>query len=188
MSFDWKGIVRTVAPTIGAALGTPMTGAAVKFLADKFLGDPEADEATLADAIASASPEALQTMKAMDQEFKKYMAQLGVDVFKLETADVQNARETNKENKGVYRLGVMILITFALIMGAVLWCAWALLSKGELSIDPGVAAAVFGLVGTVVGYVAANAQQVVTFFFGSSFGSKSKTDAMSDAIRSIGRR
>jgi hypothetical protein len=46
-------------------------------------------------------------------------------------------------------------------------------------------AAVFGFLGTVVGYVAANAQQVVSYFFGSSRGSQDKSAAMAEAIKSL---
>jgi hypothetical protein len=49
-------------------------------------------------------------------------------------------------------------------------------------------AIVSALIGTVVGYVAANAQQVVGYFFGSSKGSADKTDALAAAVRGVGQR
>jgi len=49
--------------------------------------------------------------------------------------------------------------------------------------DVSVVAAVSGLVGAVVGYVAANAQTVVNFIYGGSLGSEKKTDAMSAAVQ-----
>ena len=51
--------------------------------------------------------------------------------------------------------------------------------------DVSVVAAIAGMVGSVVGYIAANAQQVVGYFFGSSAGSSSKTDAMGDAVSKL---
>ncbi|TCG03738.1 hypothetical protein BZM27_46190 [Paraburkholderia steynii] len=41
---------------------------------------------------------------------------------------------------------------------------------------------VAGFVGTVIGYVSANAQQVVGFLYGSIKGSEQKTDAMAAAF------
>ena len=42
------------------------------------------------------------------------------------------------------------------------------------------------LIGTIIGYLAGNAQQVVSFCFGSSRGSKAKTDAMTKAFSDVG--
>jgi hypothetical protein len=39
---NWKELVRQVAPTLSAALGGPLTGTAVRFIADKCLGKPDA--------------------------------------------------------------------------------------------------------------------------------------------------
>ena len=67
-------------------------------------------------------------------------------------------------------------------MCAALFGSYALLT-GNLSIkDASVVGMVSGFVGTIIGYAAANAQQVVGFFFGSSAGSSKKTDALSDAF------
>ena len=49
-------------------------------------------------------------------------------------------------------------------------------------------AIVSALIGTVVGYVAANVQQVMGYFFGSSKGSADKTDALVAAVRGVGQR
>ena len=54
--------------------------------------------------------------------------------------------------------------------------------------DVAIVATVAGLVGTVVGYVAANAQQVVSYFFGSSRGSADKTAAMATTISRLGTK
>lgn len=66
-------------------------------------------------------------------------------------------------------------------MCAALFGSYALLT-GNLPInDASVVGMVSGFVGTIIGYAAANAQQVVGFF-GSSAGSSKKTDALSDAF------
>jgi len=42
MSTTWKGIVGTVAPALATALGGPLAGVAVRAIAEKVLGKPEA--------------------------------------------------------------------------------------------------------------------------------------------------
>jgi hypothetical protein len=37
--FDWKELVKGVAPVIGGAFGGPFGGVAVKFMADALLGE-----------------------------------------------------------------------------------------------------------------------------------------------------
>ena len=100
-------------------------------------------------------------------------------------ADVQNARQTMGKDAGVFWLGIAILLTFTSVMSAVLWGSFQLLTGGITIKDVAVVAAVSGLIGSVVGYTAANAQQVVGYFFGSSQGSKAKTDALAAAITNV---
>jgi hypothetical protein len=84
----------------------------------------------------------------------------------------------------VFVLGCVILTTFAVIMGAALYGSYALLT-GKFPIEnAAVVGMVAGFVGTVIGYLSANAQQVVSFFFGSSRGSETKTDAIASAFSS----
>jgi hypothetical protein len=64
--------------------------------------------------------------------------------------------------------------TFAVVMGAALYGFYVLLT-GKLPVEnAAVVGMVAGFVGIVIGYVSANAQQVVSFFFGNSKGSETK--------------
>ena len=80
---------------------------------------------------------------------------------------------------------IAILIMFALTMFASLYGAYQLLIGGLKLADASIVAAVSGFIGSIVGYVAANAQQVVSYFYGSSAGSKQKTDALADSVKNI---
>jgi hypothetical protein len=87
-----KSLIGAVAPTIGTALGGPMGNAAMSMLADK-LGVPN-NKSAVEKAVAQASPEQLAEIKKAELAFEKQMKELEVDVFKLETEDIQNARKT----------------------------------------------------------------------------------------------
>ena len=85
-----KNVVGAVAPTLGSALGGPMGGMAANMISE-VLGcknEPKAIEK----ALETATPEQMLALKKAEQEFEVKMKELDVDVFKLETEDIQDAR------------------------------------------------------------------------------------------------
>jgi hypothetical protein len=125
---DWKSIVKTIAPVLGTALGGPMAGAATKFIADKFLGNPNASEDEIANAIASSSPDQLLKLKELDNDFTLEMKRLDVDVYKLELQDKDSARKREMEVKD----WTPAILAYSLSMGFFL-IVWKLLSDGSIS-------------------------------------------------------
>jgi hypothetical protein len=160
-----KGLVGMVAPTIGTALGGPLGGVAMKFLADKFT---DGDTGEVEDYLLSANPEQLANLKQANLEFEKHMADLGVRLEELEVQDRQGARDLAKEKgikvqaglSGLYTVGYFATLS-AFILG------WA-----------SVSAEMHGMVQTLIGALGAAQLQILNFWFGSSRGSKDKTDAM----------
>jgi hypothetical protein len=86
----------------------------------------------------------------------------------------------------VFWLGIAVLVTFLLDMIATFALIYAILTGGITIKDVGIIAAVFGILGTLNGYVAANAQQVISYYFGSSRGSTEKSREMADAVKALG--
>ncbi len=196
MSFDWQGVVRALAPTLGAALGGPMAGAAAKTVADAVLGREAKSDDEIGQALGQGlTPEAVVALRTADQNFKLKLEEVGLSVQNINAqleqayiADTKDARQVHHGDVAVFRLGIAVLAIFALTMAAVLGGIFHMLGGGMKLADAGIIAAVFGLLGSVVGYVAANAQQVVAYFFGSSKGSKDKTDALAAAITQASKR
>lgn len=198
MAFDWKKFVGGIAPTLGTALGGPLAGMAVKVIAEQVLGKPEATEDEVATALASGqlTGEQIVALRGADKAFEIRMKELDIDVMKVNQstelayiADTDNARKTFGQNENVFVLGVCIIIGFAVLMGLTLIGCF-LLMTGYFTFDPQIAVFCSGLIGTVVGYVAANAQQVVSYFFGSSKGSKDNGErigaALTESIKQAG--
>ena len=98
MGADWKGILGGIAPAIATALGGPAAGGAVKFLAQKFLGKPDATEAEVAEAIVGATPEQIEALKKLDQDFVLALADKAVALEQNEAADRANARDLQKSH------------------------------------------------------------------------------------------
>jgi hypothetical protein len=142
MAFDWKSLVKNVAPTIGTALGGPLGGLAVKFVGDA-LGLSEATEEAIAKALPGATAEQLAAIKQADQAFATKMKELDIDLEKVHAGDRASARQmavidhwtprilTTLNQIGVYAILAMLIFkgipkdmagseAFLLIVGAIL--------------------------------------------------------------------
>jgi hypothetical protein len=71
-----SSILSTVAPMIATALGGPLAGAAVSFLASKLGVDPAIVEQT----VAGMTPAQLVQMKELDNQFNLEMAKVGISL------------------------------------------------------------------------------------------------------------
>jgi uncharacterized membrane protein len=187
---NWKQIVSTIAPTLGTLLAGPMAGTAISALSNIFLGTDNGTEQELAKAITTGlTHEKIVEMQQLDLVHKEAMAKIGLDYAKLnqetEIAYISDTADARKyKDDKVFWLGVIILVMFALTMGFSLFGAYQILSGGITIKDVAVVAAVSGFIGSIIGYVSANAQQVVGYFYGSSAGSAQKTKEMSASFKS----
>lgn len=163
MAFNWKSLVGSVAPTIATALGGPFAGMATKAIASAVLGDENATEKDIALALSGATPEMMLKVKEANLSFESKMAELGVDLEKIAAEDRASARDMQKSNKSRI-VPLLASLTVAGFFGIV---AWVL--SGKVSLES-------TLLGFVLGQVSAKAEQVYNFYFGSSAGSKEKTE------------
>ena len=173
MAFDWKALVKSIAPSIGTALGGPLGGIAGLALT-KALGlseDSAKDEGSLAAAIQGASPDQLLALKKADQDFAVQMQKLGFEnVEALEAiaaGDRANARdrEIKTQDWTPKVLGIAITLGFFGLLGFLLWKSPPDGSRDILNI-------MLGSLGSAwIG--------VVSYYFGSSAGSARKTELMS---------
>ena len=86
-----KNVVGNLAPTLGSALGGPMGGMAGNLVAEVLGCDPEPKK--IEQAIQNATPEQLMELKKAEKDFEIKMKELDVDIFAMETADIQDARK-----------------------------------------------------------------------------------------------
>lgn len=96
MGFDWKGIIKTVAPALATALGGPLAGMATTAVSQALLGKPDATETEIATAVTGATPEMLAKVRAADQQFVEDMKKLDIDLEKIAAEDRNSAREREK--------------------------------------------------------------------------------------------
>lgn len=167
----WKEIVKTVAPALGTALGGPLAGAAVGSLAKVLLGDEKAGEDAVAAAVIGANPDQLLAIKKADQDFALKMEEAGIKLEEVHAKDRQSAREREAKTGDNWTPRILA----GVIVGGFLATVYMVLSGYVDGLkDPMIA----GMVGTLIGYVSAKADQVVSYYFGSSAGSSEKTRLM----------
>jgi len=155
-----------VAPTIATALGGPLAGVAVKTLSNALFGHEDATEAQISDAMASATPDQLAAIKKIDADFKVQMKSLDIDLERIAAGDRDSARQMQRDTKDSTPKILAYFITFG-FFGALVWIL------------------VFGIPKTgtevilmMLGSLSTSWTGVVQFYYGSSAGSKAKTDAL----------
>lgn len=163
----WKDTLGVIAPTIATALGGPLAGAATKFLAGHLLGDENASSEDVESAILGASPEQLVKIKELDNAFKLEMKSLDIDVAKLSVDNTKSAREMAKIN-----MWPQIVLSALFVIGY--FSILISLGFGFFTLD---SAAKDTLI-LLLGIMTREMPTIMQFWFGSSFGSKSKTEKM----------
>jgi len=102
-------------------------------------------------------------------------------------SDTEDKRNGRKDDQHVLVLGVVVLAVWALLSALTLLGLYHMLVGGIKITDAGIVATVFTVLGTMVGYISNSAQQVLSYYFGSSRGSQQKTTAMAEAISNNSR-
>ena len=165
-------LVKTVAPSIATAVGGPLAGMATKMISEALLGKPDGTEDELLQAAKNATPEQLLALKKAEQDFAIKMRELDIDLERISNEDRNSARNREIKTKDM---------TPRLLAGAVTFGFFGVLSWmiiNGLPINGGEALLVMlGTLGTAWG-------AIVSYYFGSSAGSREKTDQLNHVLKS----
>jgi hypothetical protein len=172
-------------PLLGAALPIP-GGMALGAALASTIGSPSAQPEDIL-ATLTGNAQALAQAKQFELTHQETMLKLTLDAqtaqYQAEVSDRQDARAKLASNGALWWIAALVLVTFAIIMSAVLAGSWKLLEGGITIKDVSVVAAISGLVGSIVGYVAANAQTVINFLFGGSMGNEKNAGALAQSVQ-----
>jgi len=178
---DWKKVLTTVAPWIGAAAtgGVPaLVGMAAAQLGTAFGKDIEGTSDAIAQAVSGATPEQMLALKAADNEFKTTMQRLGFEhVQSLEKVAADDRSSARAMHIAVRDLSTPVLSY--LVVVAFFGVIYLVLTH-SISVQ----AELRDVVMVLIGNLAAAFTQVLNFRFGTSAGSKDKTDI----IRTMGSK
>lgn len=168
MDFDWKEIVKKVAPVLGSAIGGPFGGLAANSISNAIFGESKSEDEVI-EAIQSGDPDTLINLKKANNDFQARMRELGIQEQDLVFLDKSNAREMAKGTSivpqavlsGVFVVGYFCIVTVV---------AW-------LTISPdGINQSFMPVLLMLIGALTTAVPQILSFWFGSSRGSQQKND------------
>ena len=160
-------ILKGVAPILATAVAGPAGGAAVGWLADK-LG---VDDATVEGVTAAltGNPELTLKLKELDLEYAK-LEQMDRDSARKAYAEVATSANATKYEKAV--APTLALGTVGLAFLFIGFLMWKDIPSDQQQII------IFAL-----GFITSSAGQVLSFYFGSSQGSKDKTKEIESMMK-----
>lgn len=168
---DWKNALVGLAPTIAAVLGGPFAGAAVKLLSQAVLNREDGTETELAAALPMASPDIIARIKEADTALKVQLSQAGVRLEEIAGADRASARqrEVQLQDPTTRILAYIALGGFFAVLGGQFYIAFH-----DITINTEVQRTLDITLGVLFAWVLA----VKDYYFGSSAGSKEKTQLL----------
>lgn len=174
--FDWRQVIGSVAPGLAAALGGPLAGAAVKVIADKVLGRPEATQEEVAEALSSGSitGDQLVALKTAEQSFKLELERIDQQ---REAASVEDTKSARQQTVDLAKEGSAIAwgapVVSVMIVGGFFIAVYMLFIM-ERVWDERTA----NLLNVLFGALTVSFTGVTQYWLGSSAGSKRAGDAV----------
>ena len=163
-----NGLLKTIAPLLGTALGGPLGGAAAAFIADK-LG---LDTKTVKDVSeilngSKMDPQQVVQIKLAELEFQKFLKTHNIDEAKLVLENTKDARDMQKQTRSYFPATLSSLVTIGFFGILTFMLIWETNPSQPLLIMLGALGAAFGA--------------VVNFWLGSSNGSQNKDRMLADS-------
>jgi hypothetical protein len=160
-------LLKNVAPVLATAVAGPAGGAAVGWLANK-LGVPDATVEGITEAL-TGNPELTMKLKELDLEYAKMDAE-DRDSARKAYAAVATSEHATKLDKAVVPILALGTVALAFLFIGIL-----------IFID--VAADQQQMIIFALGFITSSAGQVLSFYFGSSQGSKDKTKELEGIMK-----
>ena len=164
---DW---LKEIAPTAATLLGGPLAGMAVDAIG-KAVGLSDATKEQVKEVLTSGTinAEQMAAIKQAEAELVLKVKQLDIDMEKIHAGDRASARDMAAKTGDTWTPRVIALVVF-IVWGAVNWK----LFNGTISGD------MRELVARALGTLDATLMAVIYYYFGSSAGSKEKTQTLTD--------
>ena len=169
MSFSWKDLIGTVAPTVATAIGGPLGGLAVEVLGSALgMDKPTVKSIQNAFSQGQLSGDQVAALKQAEIALQTRMRELDIQEEQLAYADTDSARRREAEVKDWVPAFLAILVTSG-FFGVLIY----LLVSGKPQQGGDVLLVMLGSLGTAWA-------AIMSYYFGSSTGSLAKTKAITD--------
>lgn len=163
---DWKDTIAKLAPTVASALLGPAGGVAVAAIGSIFgIDQPTQEKIQSAIEQGTLTGEQIANLKELELKLQAEEKERGFRYADLEFRDRDSARNREVQAKDNTNriLAFTIIGAFISMVGATL--------LGYAKVES-------VLAGTLVGYLSAKAEQVLAYYFGTTLGSREKTNLL----------
>lgn len=163
--------IANVAPTVATALGGPLAGTAATFILKALGVDAKGkDPVAVLEEKVKADPTVVLELKKLDYDFQKFLKEKDIRLEELENADRDSAR--NREIQVKDRMPGILAVSVSVGFFGVLYY---IMTHNLPAENKDVVMILLGSLGTAW-------TGIIAYYFGSSAGSKQKTDALSAAV------
>ena len=164
-----KKILKKTTSFIGKAIDGPLSGVALSIVR-KILNVNTDDELS---KLLESDPDAYIKLKLADKEFEKFLKESEIDIERIHQEDRDSARKRQVDLKDKFPsiIAVVIMIGFFSTLTAFIFIDIPDSAQTTLNI--------------LIGALAAGVTQVLNFYFGSSSGSKRKTEVLANGHGSL---
>ncbi len=169
MSFSWKELIGTVAPTVATAIGGPLGGLAVEALGSALgMDKPSVKNIQAAFSAGTLTSDQVVALKNAELALTTRMRELDIQEEQLAYSDTDSARKREMEVKDKVPAILAFMVTSG-FFGVLVY----LLVSGKPQQGGDVLLVMLGSLGTAWA-------AIMSYYFGSSTGSAAKTKALSD--------
>jgi hypothetical protein len=173
---DWMNTIVKLAPTVAAALGSPLAGAAVAMLGDIF-GISEPTQKSVKEFIENGNLTSDHIFKIKEAELKYQNdeKERGFKYAELAFKDRDSARRFNVAGGVQGKLFILSMLLLSICLGSEVYILFNGYPKGLPEV----------ILGRVLGLLDAVTMLVLTYWYGTTNGSAVKTELLSraDAIK-----
>jgi hypothetical protein len=164
---DWKDLVKLIAPTVATALGGPLAGVAVRALSEALLGRPDGTQDEIAAAINGATADDLVRIREADVSLQRDLAAAEIDLERILAEDRSSARQREISTGDTWTPRILAGVVTLGFFGVLVWLlAWGIPEAGGEAL-----LVMLGSLGTAW-------TAIVSYYYGSSAGSRAKTEAI----------
>lgn len=167
---DWKALLKTVAPVLGAALGGPLGGAAASFIAGQLgLDDKTISSVTTLLSAGQMTPEQIGQLRLAELDMKKFMADHDIKLEQLAVDDRNSARKMAADTHAL----TPALLTWIIVLAFLGIEGFMLFGVKTMASDL--------VVGRILGTLDTSLGLVLAFWFGSNSGSARTKELLAQA-------
>ena len=172
---DILKFIGSVAPTVATMLGGPLAGVIASVAGRIFMGNDKASPDDVLKFVAqNQNPETLVKLKELEVESARLVSEHEISLEQINQSDRASARQREISVRDWVPSALA-----ALVVSGFLYTIYAIFTGQVKGLnDPTTNV----IIGALIGYISSKTDVVITYYFGSSAGSRQKSDDMANVL------